>query len=242
MNWKIERRQLDTITEYPHNPRVITKKGLADLKRSIDKFGLAEPLVINTDGILIGGHARYQVLKSQGVTEVDAYVPERELSEEEYRELNIRLNRNIAGSFDFDILANEFDLPDLIEWGFELTDFDLNDSTYSRDTKTPIYEPSNDKPILSELINNNKTNELIIEIEKSGISDDEKQFLILSAYRHNVFDYSKIADYYANSTGELQELMQKSALVIIDFDKAIENGFVETIENILDIQAEDYAE
>jgi hypothetical protein len=122
MNWKIERRQLDTITEYPHNPRVITKKGLADLKRSIDKFGLAEPLVINTDGILIGGHARYQVLKSQGVTEVDAYVPERELSEEEYRELNVRLNKNIAGEFDFDILANEFDLPDLIEWGFEETE------------------------------------------------------------------------------------------------------------------------
>ena len=88
MNWHIEQRQLSDLKEFPHNPRVITKKGLADLKRSIDKFGIAEPIIVNTEGTIIGGHARYQVLKSNGTKEIDVYVPERELSEEEYRELS----------------------------------------------------------------------------------------------------------------------------------------------------------
>jgi hypothetical protein len=125
MNWHIEQRKLSDLKEYPHNPRVITKKGLVDLKRSIDKFGIAEPIIVNTEGTIIGGHARYQVLKSNGTKEIDVYVPERELSEDEYRELNVRLNKNIAGEWDFDILANEFELPDLIDWGFETSEFDL---------------------------------------------------------------------------------------------------------------------
>lgn len=51
-------------------------------------------------------------------------------------------------------------------------------------------------------------------------------FLKLAASRHIVFNYENIADYYAIATKEMQELMEKSALVIIDFDKALEEGFV----------------
>jgi hypothetical protein len=48
----------------------------------------------------------------------------------------------------------------------------------------------------------------------------------LAAYRHIIFSFAKIADYYAHSSAEMQELMEQSALVIVDFDKAIEYGFV----------------
>jgi len=60
----------------------------------------------------------------------------------------------------------------------------------------------------------------------------EQAFLIYGAYRHTVFDYSKIADFYAHSSKEIQELMEDSALVIIDSDKAIENGYISLTENI----------
>jgi hypothetical protein len=54
----------------------------------------------------------------------------------------------------------------------------------------------------------------------------EKQFLIEAAKRHTVFNYRNIAEYYANASEEMQRLMEKSALVIIDFDDAIANGYV----------------
>ena len=99
---------------------------MADLHKSIDKFGLAEPIVINTDGVVIGGHARLLALKEKGTKEFDCYIPDRKLTEKELQELNVRLNKNIAGEFDFDILANEFELTDLLDWGFEEKELDLS--------------------------------------------------------------------------------------------------------------------
>ena len=62
----------------------------------------------------------------------------------------------------------------------------------------------------------------------SSISEEEKKFLKLAASRFIVFNYESIADYYAWTTNkEMQTLMEDLALVIIDFDKAIENGFIQ---------------
>ena len=54
----------------------------------------------------------------------------------------------------------------------------------------------------------------------------------MAAYRHTKFNYKNIAEYYAQSSKEMQELMEDSALVIIDFNKAIENGYVKLSEEI----------
>ena len=85
----------------------------------MDKFGLAEPIVINLEtNVIIGGHARWLTLKSQNIRKCDCYVPNRKLTDKEIEELNIRLNKNIAGKWDFDILANEFESLELLDWGF----------------------------------------------------------------------------------------------------------------------------
>jgi DNA modification methylase len=118
INWRYETRLLSEIKPWVKNPRRITKVGLDDLTRSITKFGLPEPIVLNTDNTIIGGHARYLTLKKEGITEAFCAIPERILAPEELEELNIRLNRNIAGEFDFDKLANEFDVDKLLDWGF----------------------------------------------------------------------------------------------------------------------------
>ena len=89
-----------------------------------------------------------------------------------------------------------------------------------------------------ELCNDTKTNKLINEIKNSNVTDEEKDFLIKAARRHYVFNYSKIADYYAHSNKEMQELMEKSALVIIDIDDAIANGYVKLSKNIEKIMEE----
>lgn len=56
--------------------------------------------------------------------------------------------------------------------------------------------------------------------------------MLIAAERHTVFDYKKVADYYAHANAEMQNLMEMSALVIVDFDKAIENGFVKLSDEL----------
>jgi len=106
------------------------------------------------------------------------------------------------------------------------------DTTYSKNIKAPTYEPSNKKPHLLELVDTAKTKQLIKEIEESRAEPEEKAFLIEAARRHSVFNYEKIADYYAHASVDVQHLMERSALVIIDFEKAIQNGFVKLCEKI----------
>jgi hypothetical protein len=116
------------------------------------------------------------------------------------------------------------------------------DKKYSTKIEAPIYEPKNKKPHLVELVDRSKTHRLIREIENSNLSFDEKKFLVDAARRHNVFNYEKIADYYAHSTPEMQNLMERSGLVIIDFEKAIQLGFVKLSEEIKTQYLTEYGE
>lgn len=117
-----------------------------------------------------------------------------------------------------------------------------DEQKYSSKIEAPIYEPKNQKPHLLELVDKSKTHRLIREIDSSSLSYEEKNFLIDAARRHNVFNYEKIADYYAHSSKEMQHLMEKSALIIIDFDKAIEYGYVKLCDEIKKQYLEDYGE
>jgi hypothetical protein len=123
MKWMNERRAVNTLQDYPNNPRNIEAKGLAELRRSIESVGYVEPIAINTDGTILSGHARKQVLERLGISEVDVRVPERQLSEAEAREVVIRLNKNIAGVWNIESLTSDFDVNELTDWGF--TDFEL---------------------------------------------------------------------------------------------------------------------
>jgi hypothetical protein len=113
---------------------------------------------------------------------------------------------------------------------------------YSSKIEAPIYEPKNKKPHLMELVDKSKTHRLIKEIDASSLSYEEKNFLIDAARRHNVFNYEKIADYYAHATPEMQNLMERSGLVIIDFEKAIQLGYVKLCDEIRTQYLTEYGE
>lgn len=107
-------------------------------------------------------------------------------------------------------------------------DMDADESLeYTTKMGAPVYKPKNRKPSTIELIDDTKTKALIEKILASGVSEDEKKFLIEAARRHTVFFYNKIADFYAHSGPEVQRLMEDSALVIIDLGSAIQKGYVE---------------
>lgn len=112
-----------------------------------------------------------------------------------------------------------------------------SDSPYSEKTGALIYEPNGIcPPHILELFNDQKYRRLMRNIERSSVSEQEKDFLRYAACRHIVFNYSKIADYYAHADAQMQQLMEESALVIIDFNKAIANGYVNLSKGIRNIQ------
>jgi hypothetical protein len=119
---------------------------------------------------------------------------------------------------------------------------DQDEKKYTTKIDAPIYEPKNQKPHILELYDNQKTKRLIREIDQSSLPTEEKMFLVDAARRHTIFNYEKIADYYANSSKEMQHLMERSGLVIIDFEKAIEYGYVKICEDIKNQYLEEYGE
>ena len=120
---KIEEIEIIKLKPATYNPRQISTKQYNDLKKSIERFGLVDPIIVNKDNTVIGGHQRLKIIKSMGEKTIGCIVLD--LNKEQERELNIRLNKN-TGDFDFDILSSEFDIDELVDWGFKHIDLGLN--------------------------------------------------------------------------------------------------------------------
>ena len=121
---KVKKIDINKLQPASYNPRQISTKQYKDLKESIEKFDLVDPIIVNKNGnVVIGGHQRLKVCKDLKHTEIDCVVLD--LTKEEERELNIRLNKS-GGEFDLDILANEFEIQELKDWGFKEIDLGLN--------------------------------------------------------------------------------------------------------------------
>jgi len=117
IKWKFEKRSIDDLTDNVDNPRRLSKKRAEELKSSLGKFGLCQPIVIQPDGRIIGGHQRLKTLRALGIDEVATAIPSRALSKREFEELTIGLNK-ISGEFDMDMLANRWEPDVLMSSGF----------------------------------------------------------------------------------------------------------------------------
>ncbi len=126
--WHTEKRKINDLVPYEQNPRQMTEKQVEDLKKSIEKFDLVEVPAIDTDNKIVAGHQRLKVMQllNRGEEEIDVRVPNRKLTEEEFKEYNLRSNKN-RGEWDFDLLDGNFDFKDLLEWGFTEYDLGIND-------------------------------------------------------------------------------------------------------------------
>ena len=116
---KIVKRKITDLIAAEYNPRKINKVQEQDLKDSLTRFGLVDPIIININkerkNIVIGGHQRLKVWADLGNSEIDCNQLDLTLDKE--RELNIRLNKN-GGSFDDELVKEYFDYEELTEWGF----------------------------------------------------------------------------------------------------------------------------
>ena len=133
---------------------------------------------------------------------------------------------------------NEIDFYEQIGFDFGDNYEEKISDKYTKSIQIPQYEPNGKEVSILSLIDKTKTHQLISKIKNSSVSEEEKEFLIFSAYRHLVFNYSLIAEYYCNASKEMQELMEESALVIIDLRNAIANGYAKLNKNIEKIMLE----
>jgi hypothetical protein len=198
------------------------------------------PVVVNTDMVVLGGNMRLKAMREAGWKDVPIQVVD--WDEDKQRQFIIKDNVS-GGEWDWDMLANEWDADELQDWGLDLPVFaqeDEKQEAYTGKIDAPVYEPKNEKPEITVLYDTAKYADLVAEIESSTVSNDIKTFLKVSASRHIVFNYENIADFYAHSDKDVQELMEKSALVIIDFEKAIELGFTKLNDEIANQYKTDY--
>jgi len=236
------------------NPRFITQDALKKLVDSIRRdpeFMRLRPIVVDPAGFILGGNQRYRAIVEMGLSEIpdEWVVSAADLTDEQRRRFILVDNapEGMAGQWDFELLANEWDVPELEAIGFTQEmlglagfgegDGDLDENPYSRKIEAPIYEITGECPAVQDLVDETKTNELKKEIKRAKLSTEISEFLFKAADRHTVFNFAGIAEYYAHAPADVQALMERSALVIIDFQKAIEGGFITIAEGMLE-QAE----
>lgn len=223
-------KNIDDLIPYENNPRK-NDDAVDKVALSISAFGFKVPIVIDTNNIIVTGHTRVKSAKKLGMTEVPCLIAD-DLTDEQIKAFRLADNKVAEFSqWDEEKLLKELEELgniDMSLYGFTFPDDedeDEEDDTYTDKTNIPQYEIQGETPDLSELVNEDKTNELLDEIENSELSYEEKEFLRKAAQRHLAFNYKKVAEYYANASPEMQELMEKSALVIIDYNDAIMNGY-----------------
>ena len=232
MELKIEYLPINALKPYEKNTRKHKKKDVDNIARSIKKFGMNDPIGIWKDNIIVEGHGRLLACKQLGMTEVPC-VRLDHLTDEQRREYAIAHNATAEMSIWYkDVLAEEVASLDVINFDFSFLDEEKKENPYTSKIKIPQYEVQGEQPSLDELYDTDKTDDLIAEIQISGVSEAEKQFLIEAAKRHTVFNYRNIAEYYAHASYEMQQLMERSALVIIDYEDAIANGYVRLSERL----------
>lgn len=212
------------------------------IKLSIIKFGFSFPFFVwrsesENKNYILDGHGRFGTLCKM---QKDGYIiPPLPVvyieadSKVQAKEKLLRLNSQYGHMTKESVLefASDIELNfDEIALPTGVISFDDDgEEKYTKKVASPVYEPTEaEPPKVDELYNAEKAERLQEQIKSAELPEDVKQFLTLASYRFVKFDFTKIAEYYAHiENSEEKELFELLALVIIDYDKAIENGFVE---------------
>lgn len=236
---------INDIKQYKNNAKIHTKKQIEQIVKSIERYGNNDPIAIDENNTIIEGHGRYLALKKLGYTEVPVIKLEH-LTEEQKREYILVHNKlTMNTDFDLETLKSELDFIN-----FDMTEFDFDifenipdefteENPYTTKITTPTYEPTKEQaPEITELYNMDKAKRLIEKIERSDLKPEIKEFLKIASYRHVVFDYRNIAEFYSHADKDTQELFEDNLLVIIDYNKAIENGVINITADIAELADE----
>lgn len=229
---QIVEKKLSWLKPYANNPRD-NESAVEPVANSIKEFGFKVPIVATSDGEIINGHTRFKASKLLGLEKVPVIIAD-DLSDEQIRAFRLVDNKvGELAEWDEELLAKELEKLDfsLEQFGFEKIEDDFKDDfeptdPYTQKIQTPVYEPTGEEVTISDLVDTSVRDDLVRQIQMADVPEDVEEFLTMAAQRHLRFNYHNVAEYYANAPAEVQELFEDSALVIIDYDKAIEKGYV----------------
>jgi hypothetical protein len=244
----IEQIPTAELVPYARNSRTHSDEQVAQIAASIREFGFCNPVLIDEKGTIIAGHGRVMAATRMKLEAVPC-LRLSHLTDAQKRAYVIADNRiALSSGWDTEMLANELSDLHADEFDMALLGFDADElakllelngdelpaepsgsneavegeSPYTNKTASPIYEPKGDCPSISELADRSRTQQLQSEIELADIPEGVKTFLTAAAQRHTVFNFRNIAEFYCHASAEVQHLMERSGLIIIDFNKAIE--------------------
>ncbi len=133
ITWTNEKRKLSELIAWERNPRQIKKAQADRLVQSLEEFGQVETIAIDPENTIIDGHQREKVWKAAdqfgGDYEVDVRIASRKLTEQERKKLIVFLHKGAAGEFDFEGLANLYDVQELTDWGFSENELKISFAT-----------------------------------------------------------------------------------------------------------------
>lgn len=241
----IVNRRLSEIHPYENNPR-FNDEAVDAVAASIKEFGFKVPIVLDSEGVIVAGHTRWKAALKLQLEEVPCVVAD-DLSPEQIKAFRLADNKVAELAYwNEEALAKELEEIadiDMSAFGFDGEESDLGDemldNPYTSTINIPQYEVTGKMPSFAEMLDTEKADELVAEIEQSQVSEEEKAFLIRAAHRHNVFHYGNVAEYYAHASPEMQALMERSGLVIIDVDNAIANGFARLANTVSGLMMEE---
>ena len=140
------------LKDHPTNPRTLSQKAHAELLKSFDEFDYVELVAINLDGTILAGHQRVHIMFELGWQnqEIEVRVPSKQLSEKQAKKYLLRSNKN-TGDWDYDILANDFEVDELYECGFEDKDFQIGDWKTPEEEEEDVEGKEYDESITDDL-------------------------------------------------------------------------------------------
>lgn len=245
---QVQSMKIDEVKPYPNNPRN-NDDGVEAVANSIKEFDWQQPIVVDKDNVIIVGHTRYKAAKKLGMDKVPVVVASN-LSDEQVRAY--RLADNKTGELtDWDMSLLDDELEDIAD--IDMSDFGFDilggveekrkfDDAYSQKVDSIDYEPTGKKPDIDELADTKEYSELVKEIERAKLPKDVKQFLRLGASRFIKFDFAKIAEFYVNSSKEVQRQFEKQLLVIVDYDDALKQGIAKFKDDVRSAEIEELGE
>lgn len=243
MELKVEYLDIKLLNPYEGNAKEHPEEQVEQIMESIKEFGMLDPVGIwGEENTIVEGHGRVMACERLGLDKVPVIRLDK-LSDEQRRAYGLAHNQTtLTSGWDQEKLDAElssiFNINmDLFGFaGDAVPDPEESENRYTMETRIPQYQITGECPEVSDLFDTEKKRELIKEIQETeDISEEERAFLLEATGRHSVFNYRNIAEYYAHATPTMQRLMEKSALVIIDFEDAIANGYATLHAEVVDM-------
>lgn len=118
--WEVIQMRVKDLKPNPENPRIITEEDFNRLKRKIKRQGFRSTIMLDNDGVILGGNQRYNALMSLGYQDmkIPVMIPLFKMTEKERQEAIITDNIS-DGSWNNEMLANQYNINDLLEWGMD---------------------------------------------------------------------------------------------------------------------------